>query len=105
MFGIFLMSGAIALGCVSAANYLHKDLLSNIVKSPMSFFDTTPLGRIMNRFSKDVDTLDAELRVYIQNWSSTVSPVIATVVVIIYSTPIFVVVVIPLAILFAILQV
>lgn len=60
---------------------------------------------LISRFSKDVDTVDADLRMFIQNWMFTVAPVIATIVVIIYSTPIFVAVVIPLAILFIILQV
>ena len=33
-------------------------MLQRIMKSPMSYFDTTPLGRIINRFAKDVDTVD-----------------------------------------------
>ena len=57
------------------------------------------------RFSKDVNTVDADLRRFIQNWMSTVSSVIATLFIIIYSTPIFVAVAIPLGILFIILQV
>ena len=103
--GIVMLALAVALGCIEAARTLHADLLANNLRSPMSFFDTTPLGRILNRFSKDVDTVDADLRMYIQNWMSTVSPVIATIIIIIYSTPIFIVVVIPLGILFFILQV
>ena len=39
----------------------HKRLLKNILACPMTFFDQTPIGRILNRFSKDVDVLDQVL--------------------------------------------
>lgn len=41
-----------------AARQLHHFAMKRVIRAPMSFFDTTPLGRIMNRFSKDVDTVD-----------------------------------------------
>ena len=33
-------------------------MLENVLKSPMSFFDTNPKGRVVNRFAKDVDYVD-----------------------------------------------
>lgn len=40
------------------ARILHTQLMSNVIRMPMMFFDTTPLGRTINRFSKDVDVVD-----------------------------------------------
>ncbi|ODQ47425.1 hypothetical protein PICMEDRAFT_15376 [Pichia membranifaciens NRRL Y-2026] len=44
-----------------ASKLLNLSCLRNIMYAPMSFFDTTPLGRIMNRFTKDTDVLDNEI--------------------------------------------
>ena len=99
------LATAIALGSVAASRTLHSDLLYNILMCPMSFFDTTPLGRIVNRFSKDVDIVDANIPQFTQNMLTSLAPLISTIIVIIYSTPIFIVVVIPLAIAFFVLQV
>ena len=45
-------SFSLAIGSLKASVKLHDGMLRNILRSPMSFFDTTPLGRILNRFSK-----------------------------------------------------
>ncbi len=56
----FLLFGSIvlALGGILASCSLHDNMLRNILHSPMAFFDTTPLGRILNRFSKDIYIID-----------------------------------------------
>lgn len=51
----------IRLGALKAAVMLHLLLLGRMMRLPMCFFDTTPVGRIMSRFSKDIDTLDQTL--------------------------------------------
>ncbi len=48
----------LAKSMVKASKHLHHSMLMNILRSPMSFFDTTPIGRILNRFSRDVETVD-----------------------------------------------
>ncbi|KAK7488019.1 hypothetical protein BaRGS_00020764, partial [Batillaria attramentaria] len=89
---------------VKAAGTLHVNMLSNIMRSPMSFFDTTPSGRIVNRFSSDVTTVDNNLPMMLRQGISTVLSVISTLVVISYSTPIFLVVVLPLGVLYYLVQ-
>ncbi len=49
------------LGTLYAAIKLHNSLLNGIIRAPVLFFDTTPLGRILARFSKDVEELDNDL--------------------------------------------
>ena len=53
---------AIVAGTLLASRTLHNKLLVKIMHAPMHFFDTTPLGRIMNRFSKDIDILDTTMQ-------------------------------------------
>lgn len=46
---------------VTASKYLNLRAVKGILHTPSSFMDTTPLGRILNRFTKDTDSLDNEL--------------------------------------------
>ena len=71
----------------------------------MSFFDTTPLGRIVNRFSKDVDVLDLTIPQILQMWMGTLFQILATIVVISIGTPIFLAAAVPNFVLYYFLQV
>uniref|UniRef100_A0A671R9M2 Si:ch211-221f10.2 n=1 Tax=Sinocyclocheilus anshuiensis TaxID=1608454 RepID=A0A671R9M2_9TELE len=54
--------GLVFVKCtVRAASVLHDKLFKTLLLSPMRFFDTTPLGRILNRFSRDMDEVDVLL--------------------------------------------
>ncbi|XP_063325224.1 ATP-binding cassette sub-family C member 12-like [Pelmatolapia mariae] len=46
---------------LKASCKFHDMLFKKIIDSPMSFFDTTPTGRLLNRFSKDQDEVEAVL--------------------------------------------
>lgn len=60
LFGFFL--GMVFAVCgVKASSTLHCHAATQVVHSPISFFDQNPLGRIINRFSKDQDTVDNQL--------------------------------------------
>uniref|UniRef100_A0A3Q4HG96 ATP-binding cassette sub-family C member 5 n=1 Tax=Neolamprologus brichardi TaxID=32507 RepID=A0A3Q4HG96_NEOBR len=57
--------GLVFVKCtVKAASVLHDKLFSRILRCPMHFFDTTPLGRILTRFSRDMDEVDVRLTMH-----------------------------------------
>lgn len=66
----------LALGTLKASSTLHCQLLHNVLQCSMSFFDTTPVGRIINRFGKDVDVLDNSIPVSIRAWINCLFSVI-----------------------------
>ncbi|KAK6170726.1 hypothetical protein SNE40_019043 [Patella caerulea] len=74
------------------------------MKSPMKFFDTTPLGRLVNRFAKDVDIIDITIPATVHMWLHCLLHVISTVLVISISTPYFLLIIVPLLILYYFIQ-
>lgn len=51
-----------SVGCLLAAQKLHKFIFSQILHMPLSFFDATPCGRLLNIFARDIDIVDNGLR-------------------------------------------
>uniref|UniRef100_A0A452UGF2 Multidrug resistance-associated protein 1 n=1 Tax=Ursus maritimus TaxID=29073 RepID=A0A452UGF2_URSMA len=104
--GLLVMLAAITLtvGSVHAARTLHRALLHNNMRLPQSFFDTTPSGRILNRFSKDVCVIDEALAPTILMLLNSFYNSLATLVVIVASTPLFTVVTLPLAVFYVLMQ-
>ena len=89
---------------LGGAKWLHNKMLENVLKSPMSFFDTTPQGRILNRFGKDVDVLDTTMPMILRGWITCLLAVIATFGLISYTTPIFLLPLIVIAVCYYIVQ-
>nr|XP_027211385.1 canalicular multispecific organic anion transporter 2-like [Penaeus vannamei] len=85
----FLFAGMLMLllGCLRSSQVLHQRLLDSVVRLPMSFFDTNPSGRIINRFSKEVNVLDTTLPDSTRFMLVCVTQVISTMAVILAATP------------------
>ncbi|XP_071985544.1 ATP-binding cassette sub-family C member 2-like [Engystomops pustulosus] len=101
---VFLGAFLVAAGAVRASRLLHAQLLRNILRVPMQFFDTTPTGRIVNRFAKDIFTVDETIPMSFSSWLECALAVISTLFVICLATPIFAAVIVPLAIFYYFVQ-
>ncbi|KAF9984832.1 hypothetical protein BGZ65_012496 [Modicella reniformis] len=95
---------AMVLAAIRASKRLHEGLLSKMLRLPMSFFDTTPLGRIVNRFSSDMFSVDELTPWNFINIFMCGMSVLGTIVVVATTTPIFLAVVPPLVIIYLFTQ-
>ena len=103
--GIAVLLSVVAYGVASklgqnAARSLHNHMLDGLLKAPMAFFDRTPLGRLVNLFSKDLYTIDEELPVTLAMWLSVATSCSATIATVAFATPWFLAVVFPLGFLY-----
>uniref|UniRef100_A0A8C9FWX8 ABC-type glutathione-S-conjugate transporter n=1 Tax=Pavo cristatus TaxID=9049 RepID=A0A8C9FWX8_PAVCR len=103
-FIVFVSSFTLAMGGINAARKLHAALLENKFHTPQSFYDTTPTGRVINRFSKDIFVIDEVIPPTILMFLGTFFNSLSTMIVIIASTPLFTVVIVPLAVLYFFVQ-
>jgi len=94
--GIVGTTAMFRLTALRAARHFHASLLNKMLKLPMGFYDTTPLGRVLNRFSKDMYTVDEQLVMTLVMYFQTLCRVGATMCVITFATPWFIVVMLPL---------
>ena len=85
---------------ISASTNLHNMVLKSILKCPMRFFDTTPTGRILNRFSRDLDEIDGRLPWTTEALVKNGSRIIIALVFVAVIFPWFLIAIIPLALLF-----
>ncbi|KAL2913381.1 hypothetical protein HK105_207126 [Polyrhizophydium stewartii] len=94
----------IALFCATASMNVHGKALLGVFRSPISFFDSTPLGRITSRFSRDVDTIDTLIPESIRTLLFSTSFTISNLILISTVFPVFLALVVPAFITFYFLQ-
>ncbi|KAJ0426972.1 P-loop containing nucleoside triphosphate hydrolase protein [Aspergillus carlsbadensis] len=81
---------------IEASRKLHERMAFSIFRSPMRFFETTPSGRILNRFSSDIYRIDEVLARTFNMLFGNAAKTIFTLIVIASTTPLFLILVIPL---------
>ncbi|KZW03607.1 P-loop containing nucleoside triphosphate hydrolase protein [Exidia glandulosa HHB12029] len=77
------------IGSLRASRIIFKQMLEGIVRSPIRWFDVTPAGRILNRFSKDIDGIDEGLSHYYGSVAFNLVTLIVSLSIIAYGVPPF----------------
>ena len=87
-------------GSLTASKRLHDALIRSVARARFKFFDVTPLGQIMNRFSKDLEAIDQDIAPTAISVISCALSLAVTVVLISAITPYFLIAAVFIAILF-----
>ncbi|XP_041456122.1 ATP-binding cassette sub-family C member 10-like [Lytechinus variegatus] len=86
-------------GAIRAATTIHDGLLNSILSAPISFFNATPVGRIIHRFTDDVFTIDFHMTFALHHLLTEFLSFVGAVILTAYSLPWFIICLIPLAVI------
>ncbi|NXI42835.1 MRP7 protein, partial [Galbula dea] len=93
-----------AYGAIRAATVIHNRLLQRVLKATVNFFDTTPTGRILNRFSSDLYCVDDSLPFVLNIFLANIYGLLGMLVIITYGLPWIGLILLPLAALYFSIQ-
>ncbi|KAI9890027.1 MAG: hypothetical protein M1814_004543 [Vezdaea aestivalis] len=97
---MFIFSVSLTIFGTQASKVMMARAIKRVLRAPMSFFDTTPLGRITNRFSRDVETMDNQLTEAMRMYFFTMAMIISVFVLIIAFFHYFAIALVPLFFMF-----
>ncbi|KAJ3094988.1 hypothetical protein HDU97_007369, partial [Phlyctochytrium planicorne] len=103
LFWMFCNQLAFAIRCfgsITASRKLHDKLISRILGAPLRFFETVPLGRILNRATSDISSIDLEVMESYYDFFALTMDILTIVAVISVITPAFVLIFIPFMIIY-----
>lgn len=89
---------------VNASQTLHNRMFESILKAPVLFFDRNPIGRILNRFSKDIGHMDDLLPLTFLDFIQTLLLVVSVIAVAAAVIPWILIPLVPLSIIFVVLR-
>lgn len=82
---VFIRETVFSLSGLRAALHIHDGMFNRVIFAPMSFFDATPIGRVLSRFAKDQEQVDSTMIMMIANFLTSIFGVLAIIGIIAYA--------------------
>ncbi|XP_010778650.1 multidrug resistance-associated protein 1-like, partial [Notothenia coriiceps] len=101
---VFGYSISISIGGILASRCLHNSMLCDVLRSPISFFERTPSGNLVNRFAKEMDTIDSVIPSIIKMFMGSMLNVLGSCVIILIATPLVAIIIPVLGLLYFFVQ-
>ncbi|XP_060921677.1 multidrug resistance-associated protein 1 isoform X1 [Labrus mixtus] len=101
---VFGYSLSMSVGGILASRCLHQSMLYDVLRSPMSFFERTPSGNLVNRFAKEMDTIDSVIPSIIKMFMGSMFNVVGSCVIILIATPLVAIIIPVLGLLYFFVQ-
>lgn len=92
-FGMLVMAGALCSDLfwlnrgLAAGRSLHEKMLGSVLGASVRFFDATPIGRVLQRFSRDMEAIDIQLQWSFENSMKCFAQVLITLALIFVALP------------------
>ncbi|KAI4559493.1 hypothetical protein MJG53_018019 [Ovis ammon polii x Ovis aries] len=99
--GLFASMATVLLGGIQASSLLFRGLLWDVARSPIGFFERTPVGNLLNRFSKETDIVDVDIPDKLRSLLMYAFGLLEVGLVVTVATPLAVVAILPLLLLYA----
>lgn len=99
--GLFASVAAVFLGGARASGLLFRSLLWDVARSPIGFFERTPVGSLLNRFSRETDTVDADIPDKLRSLLTYAFGLLEVGLAVTMATPLAIVAILPLMFLYA----
>jgi len=88
----------------TASKNLHTTLLQKVVRAPTAFFDKTPVGRIINRFAKEMSMIDVLLPMQLSLYINAIFSLFAIFAAILFGSPYVAIAIVPMMIFYVFFQ-
>ncbi|XP_053528124.1 ATP-binding cassette sub-family C member 6 isoform X4 [Artibeus jamaicensis] len=98
--GLLASMATVVLGGIRASSLLFQRLLWDVARSPIGFFEQTPIGNLLNRFSKETDIVDVDIPDKLRSLLTYTFGLLEVTLVVTVATPMAMVAILPLLLLY-----